>query len=164
MVKLGGWWRVWIAISVLYGGVVAAYSWHTFPTLKALGHENTYVSLMSREAQDILRVEPRRRPFKPSRPDLSEKSVLYKIERDLYDDRDITRVVMPNGHEFEIASHVSEPQRNEIAREYTKVLQSALPPKQAEALMWAFVCWLAPVLLLCGLGVSTRWIYRGFKQ
>ena len=161
--KIGGWWRFWIAISAIYGSAVAAYTWDTFPTLSSAKQWGDYLSRMAPEAQAILRIEPERRPFKPeSRVD--ERSPLAAIDRVLYDDRVIDRIKMPDGNHLEVASKVPEQQKNLVAREYTRLLHSALLQQRIEAVVWALIYWLGPALLLCGLGLTTKWIHKGFKQ
>src|SRR5260221_13343252 len=104
--RLGGWWRLWIALSVVYGALVSIYTWNAFPTLAALEHEPEFITQMASEAQAALKVEPRKRP-KEHKATEDESSMKFEILGASQSDEDIVKLEMPNGHIFKVASHLT---------------------------------------------------------
>ncbi len=158
--KLGGWLRMWIVLSGLYGGFVVIYTWNTFPTLATMPHEDTYLSLMSREAQDIVSIPAKPREVKSeskAEPPLMQFAILKPPPDEI-------PLRLPNGFTFNLAGHLTDEQRNTVQREYTRVLQNALPALQRESIQTALLAWLIPSVLVLLLGLAVRWIYKGFKR
>ncbi len=160
--RLGGWWRSWITGSVIYGTLIAVYTWNTFPTLGTLEHEAEFITQMSPEAQAVLKVEPRLRP-KEQRTGKDKSLMKFEIYGASQPDKDIVALKMPNGHIFEVASHLTREQQNLVGPEYVQVLTKVLSSKRVSAITDAFLIWLVPVVLLCMLGLAMRWVYRGFR-
>lgn len=150
-------------VSVVYGVLVAIYTWNSFPSLETLKHEPGYLALMLREANEALKVEPRTLPKDKKAPtEMSLREFLILGERG--PDKDVTPLEMPNGHVFSVAAHLTPEQKSSIAREYTRVIEASLWQKRINAVAFATAAWLVPIALLCLLGLTARWIYTGFKS
>ena len=158
--KLGGCSRMWIVLSGLYGGLVAIYTWNTFHTLTTMPHEDAYLSSMSRDAQDIVSI-----PAKPREVNSESKAepplMQFAILKPSPDEMPLR---LPNGFIFKLAGHLTDEQRSTVQREYTRVLQNALPGLQRESIQTAVLAWLVPSILVLLLGLAVRWIYKGFKR
>jgi len=155
--KLGGWWRLWIALSVIYGCFVAIYTFNTFPSLEIISHQDEYLLMMSTQAQQIVATEARPLPPPPTAKGLMEFQVYGRGP-------DVRFLSMPNGFTLSLAGHLTNEQRNIVADEYTRVLRTALPSARLEALLIALLIWLGPVVAPCLLGLTARWISKGFRK
>jgi hypothetical protein len=153
--KLGGWWRLWIALSVIYGCLVAVYTFNTFPNLENTPHSDEYLSMMSTQAKQIISIKARPLPPPPKGESGLEPLFMGRGP----DERFLS---MPNGFTFTLAGHLTSEQRNIVAHEYTRVLYSVLPSAQLGAILTALLVWLGPVIAVCFLGLTTRWVIRGF--
>ena len=155
--KLGGWWRLWVALSIMYGLLVAVYTFNTFPSLETIPHQDEYLSMMSTEAHEIVAIKPLPR----SLPSVAKGEMEFAILGPGPDERFLS---MSNGFTFTLAGHLTDAQRNVVAHEYTRVLYSVLPGAKRSAILIALLIWLGPVVAMCLLGLTARWVIGGFRK
>lgn len=135
---LGGWWRLWIVLAVIYGGLIAAYTWLSWPVVSHVSHAPGFLKRMSPEALAVV-----------NRP----KTLL------------VPRVLsMPNGYEIEVRGDTKLDEINLVGLDYVRVLRSVVSERRIAALRNALLIWLVPSILVCVLGFAVAWVFRGFKR
>ena len=148
---LGGWFRLGIVISVLYGVLVAFIAYDSRPRLEYLQ------SAWFDEAAEVM------------------AEAISKAEGKEIQPRQIREALLKKGGTEttswleEIAVSPSENQKlfsAAVARvnEKHKAIISALPAREREYWLVAFAWWVGGTLLLFGAGWTVRWVYRGFRR
>ena len=149
--RLGGWSRLGIVISVLYGVVVAFISYESRPRLEYL-QMAWFADASATIAKAISKSEG-----KGVEP--------YDVRKALFKNEDAETISWLE----KAATSPSEFQKvfsAEIARvnERHKALIAALPELQREHWLLSFLWWVGGTVLLFGTGWTARWIYRGFHR
>ncbi len=149
--SLGGWSRLGIAISVLYGVVVAFVAYEARPRLEYL--QGAWFT----DASDVIAQAISKKEGQEVQP--------YKVREALLKDG-ITETV---AWLEKVAASPSENQMlfsSEVARvnEKHRALIADLPERQREHWLLSFVWWAGGTGLLFGAGWTIRWIYRGFRK
>jgi len=149
--RLGGWFRLGIVISILYGVLVAFVAYDGRPRLEYL--QNVWFNEASNViAEAITKAEGKEVPQYQVREVLLKKfdtettSWLEKV------------AISPN--------EAQKPYSEAIARinEKNKALIASLPARQREYWLLALTCWVGGTLLIFGVGWTVRWVYRGFRR
>lgn len=171
---LGGWWRLWIVISVIYGGLVAAYTWMVWPEVSRIQHDAKFIKQMSPAALTVIEApktiaELEQALIEADRSRATEQArTLARRIRGLREGREWETapivLEMPNGYEFKVAGDTKDDQANLVGKEYVRVLQSVVSQQRIAAVGTALLAWFIPSLLLCGLGLAVAWVIRGFKR
>jgi len=145
---VGGWWRLWIVASVIYGAIVAVFTWNSYPRVESISYEASHLKLLSDRTLLILggRVQP---PIPADTPKWGRDPIILE---------------MPNGHKFEVLGNTTPDQSKEVAKDYVGVLSSIANERRISALHYAFLAWAVPCLLVLALGWAVSWIYRGFRR
>ena len=146
--RLGGWWRLWIVASVVYGAIIAVFTWNSYPRVGSISYEASHLKLLSDRTLLILggRVQP---PIPADTPKWAHGPIILE---------------MPNGHKFEVLGNTTPEQSKEVAKDYVGVLNSIANEQRISALQYAFLAWAVPCLLVLALGWAVIWIYRGFRR
>lgn len=149
--RLGGWSRVGIVISVLYGVVVAFISYESRPRLEYLqsawfadASEVIAKAISKKEGKGVEPYEVRKALFKGDNAETIswlEKAVTSPSEFQKVFSAEIARV-----------------------NERHKALIAPLPEGQREHWLLSFLWWVGGTVLLFGAGWTSRWIYRGFRR
>jgi|SRR6266542_3854931 len=147
-VRLGGWWRLWIVGSALYGVIVATLTWDTFPQVETIPYDESQLKLLSNETRAILRGL--------DQPSATAKEFGFAA--------DLKVLEMPNGHRFEVVSTTTQEQADQVARDYVRALQSIANEQRLSSLGHGLALWVIPCLIILALGFAARWVYRGFKR
>lgn len=147
--RLGGWWRLWIVASVIYGAIIAVITWNSFPSVESISYETSHLKRLSDRTLQILggRVQP---PIPADTPNWARDPPII--------------LEMPNGHTFEVLGNTTPEQSKEVAKDYVGVLNSIANERRVSALQYAFLAWMVPCLLVLALGWAVSWIYRGFRR
>lgn len=129
LARLGGWWRFWIVVSVIYGAIVVVFTWDSYPHVERISHDEAHLKRLSDRTLLILggRVQPRI-------PSDTPKWV-----------RDPIILEMPNGHIFEVRGTTTPKQSKQVAKDYVGVLNSIANERRISALQYAFFAWVVPV-------------------
>lgn len=145
--RIGGWPRLWLVTSLAYGLAVAAYTWETLPTISATRYEDAHLKHLSDRTLEILagRVQASNKPATQA----SENAPLI--------------LEMANGAEFTVPSNTTKEQAQEVAKDYTQVVQRIVNEARIENIQKAMLIWLLPCLGVLALGLAIRWIYQGFR-
>ena len=172
--NLGGWWRLWIVLSVIYAGLVVVYTAGRWPDLSQVSHHPAFIFQMTPQAQIVIN-----RP--KSLAELEQALIEADRNGDTQNARDFAMRIqeirkndnwedaprlleMPNGHRFEVAGDTKPEQATMVIQEYTRVLQLSARDDKVAASLKGFLTWLLPSLLICALGFSGAWIRRGFAE
>ncbi len=148
LARLGGWWRLWIVVSVIYGVIVVVFTWDNYPHVERIPYDETHLKRLSDQTLLILggRVQP---PIPADTPKWARAPIILE---------------MPNGHTFEVLGNTTPEQSKEVAKDYVGVLNSIANERRISALEYAFFAWAIPCLLVLAFGHAVNWIYRGFRQ
>lgn len=149
--NLGGWSRLGIVISVLYGVVVAvvAYDGHPKPEDLQIAWFDEAAEVIAEAISKTDGKEIRSSQVREGLLNLGDAENMFWLEK--------------------VATSPSENQKlfsAAIARvnEKHKAIIAALPVKQREYWLLAFAAWAGGTLLLFGVGRTVRWVYRGFRR
>jgi hypothetical protein len=171
---LGGWWRLWIVLTFLYGVLVASYTGMYWPEVSRISHHPAFIYRMSPEARAVLSrpkslAELEQALVEADRAGATEKArevsqeILRIRKRDNWEDVPLV-LEMPNGYQLQVASDTKREQANMLGREYVRVLQTATSEARLSAIGNALLIWLTPSIIICALGLAAAWILRGFRS
>lgn len=149
--SLGGWSRLGIVVSALYGVAVAFVAYETRPRLEYLQ------SAWFTDASEVIAQAISKKEGQEVQP--------YKVREALFKDSDTATVAWLE----KVAASPSDNQRlfsSDVARvnEKHRALIAALPERQREHWLFSFMWWVGGTSLLFGAGWTVRWIYRGFRK
>lgn len=149
--RIGGWSRLGIVLSALYGVVVAFIAYDSRPRLEYL--QSTWFS----DASEVIAQAISKTDGREVQP--------YEVREALFEDGNTETVAWLE----KVATSPSENQRlfsAEVARvnEKHRVLIAALPDRQRDHWLLSFAWWAGGTMLLFGAGWTVRWIYRGFRR
>jgi hypothetical protein len=164
---------LWIAASLVYAvGIIAntAFSW---PDVDGISHHPSFIYRMPEQAQAVLKkVGPKTLPELEKTLVAADKQGNATEAKRLANEILIRRkepwsgdpliLEMPNGHKIEVAGDTQTQDSDLVGKEYVHVLNAELDNHRMTVLRNAFLAWVAPVLLLCLLGLVSRWVYGGF--
>lgn len=172
--RLGGWWRLWIVLTLVYGGVVAAFTWTFWPEVSRVPHDFTFLKQMSSDALLILE-RPKTLPELERALMEADRAGNTEFARNLA--QQIVRfreapkwqqapkiLEMPNGHQFEVAGDTPDNLAALVGKEYVRVLQATASEQRFRSIGTAILAWLVPTALVCALGLAAAWILRGFRD
>ena len=173
--RLGGWWRLWMAAAAVYGVAVATVTAMSWPGTPQIVHHPSFTYRMSAPALAVLN-----RPNPKSTAELERalvaadragatdeaKSIAREIQKRRAEPwtNDPIILEMPNGHEFQVAADTRKQDSDLVAKEYVRVLQAEVSGERWKSVMNAILIWLIPTLAVCVMGLLTRWVYSGFKS
>lgn len=97
---LGGWWRLWIVLAVIYGGLVVTYTWLSWPEVSNVSHEPNFLKQMSSEALAVVNrpktlAELENALIAADRSGDTENA--RKLAQEIRRRRDVVDVQMPDG-------------------------------------------------------------------
>ncbi|RJG08802.1 hypothetical protein D3879_23340 [Pseudomonas cavernicola] len=149
--RIGGWSRLWVVITVLYGVVVAFVAYDERPTLEQLQYN------WVRDASDIM-AEAISRTEKVELSGLKLREMVFAEKTDA---EAITTLE-------EIATSPTENQRlfsSKVAKvnEKHRQIVSQLGAVRGMHVLLSLAWWLGPSLMLLALGWSAGWVFRGFR-
>ena len=135
--RLGGWQRVWVVLSVTYTSAVIIYLFVEFP-----------------KPEDILDISA-------IHSYMADQNV-KKISNDSHED--VLGVEMPNGDVLYFVSSLPEKEVEKVAGDYYQAMVKVAKDNQRSLLIQVLLFWIIPIVLLYIFGWTVGWIYRGFKQ
>jgi hypothetical protein len=173
--RLGGWTRLWMAVTVAYGAVVVAIAIVFWPSLLTIPHDPTFLDRLSSEAAAGVR-----RPMPKTMRQLEEELLtadeagradeVRRLVREIKERRaqpvkdEAITLELPNGHRLLLAGSLNDEDLSLIGREYTKVLNDELFARRLYASAKFLGIWLVPSLLLLAAGCTVSWIRAGFRD
>jgi hypothetical protein len=143
--KIGGWWRLWITVSILYGVVIIAFAIGSFPKIENIPFEESHLKLLKDSTLKIIVGEV-------SYKGLPADAVTVKV------------IEMPNGAKLTVPINTTTTQMQQVAEDYMRILSILVKEQKQSAIIQCFSFWLVPCFSVLMLGFLSRWIYRGFKQ
>jgi hypothetical protein len=149
--RLGGWSRIGIVLSVLYGLLVAFFAYDTRPRLEYM--EGAWLSDASDViAQAISKAE-------------NKEVQSYQVRQALLKESNAENIawleqvaVSPSANQRKFSSAVAQVNAKH------KALIAELPSQQRQHWLFAFAWWAGGTALVFALGWTAGWIYRGFRQ
>jgi hypothetical protein len=146
--RIGGWWRIWIVGSVLYGAVVALTSWPDAPRADTIMWDDSQLTRVSDRTLDILagKVQP---AFAADAPEWARAPRVLEL---------------PNGQTLNVPGNTTDEQIQEVTKDLARVRKSIANERHNGALRRILILWIAPCAIALILGWSITWIRRGFKR
>ncbi|UCG19228.1 MAG: hypothetical protein JSU84_03190 [Thiotrichales bacterium] len=150
--RIGGWGRLWVVITALYGVVVAFVAFDERPTFEQLQYN------WVRDASDTIAEAI-------SRTEKTELSGLIIREQWFAANTDAEAITSLE----KIATSPTENQKlfsSEVAKvnEKHRQIMSQFGVAQGKHILQSLAWWLGPALVLLALGWSVGWIRRGFLE
>jgi hypothetical protein len=151
MRRLGGWSRIGIVLSSLYGLFVSFIAYETHPVLEYM--QSAWFS----EAAEVIAESISKAEHKEVRP--------YQVREALLNNENVENVAWlervaasPSKNQKEFSAAVAKVNRKHMA------LIADLPAMQIQHWLFTSAWWVGGSLLLFGMGWTVRWSYRGFRQ
>ncbi|WP_129210700.1 hypothetical protein [Crenobacter cavernae] len=178
--KLGGWLRLWILMSVLYAIPIALLTWAEFPSVGRISHHGEFYDRLPKDSIEKLvgkgtskiffdpdeigtDVEILKGPRLHFRNGVVEKG--KGISQGFVDPDEIgDEVEMPNGHRLPFRSGVTEKDISAVANQYHDILKAEAFTERFKVIGYGFAAWLVPCIAAYILGWAIRWVYRGFRR
>jgi len=174
--RLGGWWRLWLALAAVYAAVVALVVAATWPNIESVEHHPSFLYRMSESAQAVLN-----RAGLPTRQELEQALIEADRRGAVEDARRLARAIsdrrqkpawseapilleMPNKHRLEVVAQTPKSEMELLSGEYTRILRTELQAQRYSAVAGAFLYWLIPMAVIGVLGMLARWVYDGFRR
>ena len=153
--RLSGWLRLWIVVSVLYLVLMIVFVGFTLPQASSVLHSSSFYNQMSPELRGKLL------GAKVVATDSTERDSLLDEarKRGL-----IVEVKMPNGHVLVFASDVPQNEQERTAKTYWTIVEKAADEERRKYFGIAFLWWIIPVLGVYVIGWAVGWVYRGFRH
>jgi hypothetical protein len=134
--RLSGWLRLWIVVSVLYLVLMIVFVAFTLPQASSVFHSSSFYDQMSPELRGKLLA-------KSIATDPSERNALLDEARKR---ALIVEVKMPNGHVLVFASDVPQNEQERTAKTYWTIVEKAAAEERRKYFGIAFLWWIIPVL------------------
>lgn len=148
---IGGWIRLGIVVSVLYGVLVAFIAYENRPKLEYL--QNAWFD----EAAEVIAEAISKAEGKEIQPYQIREARLQKI--DIESIAWLEKVaVSPSDNQKLFSVSVAR------VNQKHKAIISAFPVREREYWLFAFSWWVGGILLLFGTGWGIRWVYHGFRR
>ena len=144
MSGLNGWQRLWILISAIYLLLVLVMGYADFPTAN-----NTFLA-----DDEILK-------------NLSDKTLLMLADEGETVGRFSKikeKFSLPTGQEIYLSTKFTSKDKDNLYKDYEKAISNIVNKKRMFFLLYMLAFWAIPCLSIYALGVSFRWVYRGFKK
>jgi hypothetical protein len=169
--RLNGWQRLWLVVSVLYFVLVVALTVLFWPTEERTWHRDEFITSMPAELraqvvaayasewsrQEALKAQELRRPPEQAKRMPKEKSA--PPPPDLVP---VSRLSFPNGAVLDVLV-AKDGDSAPVAYAYMAVVESATRSARRTFTWTMLLVWLAPCLTLYALGWATGWVRRGFR-
>src|SRR3990172_2715376 len=146
--RLGGWLRLWIVVSVVYLVVMIVFVAFTLPQASSVFHSSSFYDQMSPELRGKLLGANSIATDPPERDALLDEA----RKRGL-----IVEVNMPNGHVLVFASDVPQNEQERTAKTYWTIVEKAAAEERRKYFGIAFLWWIIPVLGVFVLGWAVGW-------
>jgi len=135
--KLGGWRRLWIAVSAVLLVPFGLFVFLRFPDASSIPHTASYYTTLSAEAKAQLA------------PD---------------DATDASQVRMPNNHVIKVRKGIELKRSIPLLAEYQSRIEHLLWQKRAKFIGLAVLLWVGFCGFTYCFGRAVGWVYRGFKS
>jgi hypothetical protein len=127
-VNLGGWWRLWIAMSLVYGIAIGAIAFTSWPNLSSIAHHPSFDYRLPPPAAAVLN-----RPVKKDAQGWEDAPILLE---------------MPNRHQFHVAGDTPKEASALLKREYVGILELERTTQIHDLLFKSLLMWIIPVMKL----------------
>lgn len=154
--RLGGWTRLWVVITVLWGAVVGSLTVGQYwPSQSTALDGNDYAKLMANLSEQSLKLMA-------GDSDRGEELKVERLGNDLvlWDSRFLT---LSDGKTIRISAATPERELEELKRDYEAAHRAVVQEMRAKHIFDSLILWLVPALSTLGIGMAVGWVYRGFK-
>ena len=164
--KLNGWHRLWILLSIIYFVLVISYVIIKFPKAENIQHAGEFYKKLSKKSAEMI--------ISTTYEDtigLGGKDVTGEFYHSTNLSREFILVPgperginekMPNGHTIVFRYNCSEEDIRIASQEYWKAVEQKASEKRRHLLLYAFLFWIVPCMGLYALVWSINWVYKGF--
>lgn len=173
-VTIGGWWRLWIVLTIVHGCAVLVYAWRTWPALSTVPPSSALLREMSPEARDVLLLtSPTPSELETLLDQAESVGASGTAERLRSQIHDLTTgswrtapilITAPNEQRWEVPYYVTQDQITLVIDDYSRVLRSHIAPARTAATRRAMFIFILPCALLLALGAAGTWVIRGFRR
>ena len=138
MMRLGGWWRLWVFLSLVWILAISAYAYMTWPSEAQAAHHPAFIYQLEAKQRETL---------------VADGAASTG-----------TAVDMPNGYRLQFKMGVEELAYTAVARAYQEITVRAQTEARREHLRIIAALALIPSAVLAALGAGVAWVRRGFKK
>jgi hypothetical protein len=138
--KLKGWHRLWIFVSLVYLCLIIIYCFIEFPKPERIAHKDEFYKELSKQSFSMLYYDP-----------LGIMNDNIKVE-------------MPNSHVILFSNKFKKEEIESASKEYWTIIENKANKERLHLMGYAFLFWLIPCTGVYLLGWGIRWVYQGFKS
>jgi hypothetical protein len=154
-VRLNGWQRLWILVSVLYLIFVGFFTYVFWPTVETTWHRKEFIERMPADVRQHVSAA-----FSSQyEADREEREVKAKYPKVEWDGRP---QILPNGAVLIVKG--DDFQRFNAMMVYSEIISAEVKAQRRVTVGYAALAWLVPCLLLYAFGWVIGWVYRGFRS
>lgn len=143
--RLNGWQRLWVSVSVLYLIVLAGAVAKGWPRPEATPHRDEFIDRMPASRRAILSVYA---------------GEFWANEHDAPRGR---RITVPNGAVLVFPTQIPKDEWMAATQEYWNVVKAQAGEDRLSYIRNGFLAWAIPCAALYALGWAAGWVYRGFR-
>ena len=158
--RLNGWQRLWVVVSLAWGCVIAAACYVTRPTEEFAPHRPAFEYQLAPESRALLLSSDA--PY--SAVEGTNNQARGKYSSTLLGYEPAVEVEMPNGHVMRFRADSSQEDQERVAREYSEIAMAALAPERIEHIQLFALLAVLPSLVLLVLGLGIAWVRSGFRE
>lgn len=175
--KLNGWHRLWILLSVIYFILVTSYVILEYPKAENIPHQSDFYKKLSKKSAYMINPENYEDALALGGKDVSASPEMQPVtiektgQKGYYSPKtgfialdEMQPVKMPNKHTIYFKAKLSEEDMTIASEEYWRIVKQEATEKRLHLLFYAFLYWVVPCLGFYAFGWSISWVYRGFKQ
>ena len=174
MKRLGGWWRLWIVISVAYVALVVFLFANTWPSIERISHGpwleyRLQPSSMALVNAPVPSMEGLIAELRDADRD-GDVPRAQELARRIVAARDNPALLAPvvykarNGHSFNLPPGTTAQQVNALSQDYERVLVGELEASTQKTTRELLAAAAIPPLLLLLVGLAFTWVRRGFSR
>lgn len=173
--KLGGWWRLWIVLTITSLLTITGFAFYSWPDVSDVSHGPWLNYRMSADSRNLLTQSPKSleelkndlREAVAERNELRAESLttaIEELEQNSWKLEARRIVEMPNGHRFELPGYISEKQVERFKADYSEVLMQEVAERKERIFSVGLLASIIPPLLILSIGLAFIWIRRGFRE
>lgn len=170
---IGGWWRLWIVLSVLYASVAVVVEARYWPSIARTPHDPSLEYELSDESRRLLRArspslndlfDSLRRADRAGDVELA-RSVARRIRRAQVEPWTLDPVVIraANGYIFHLPATSTKSEVAAFSADYHRALAADVADRSRDSLIRLMLVAIAPPLGVLLLALAFAWIRQGFR-
>lgn len=152
----GGWLRLYIVFVVIWGGFVALIALKDWPAPGISDHMEV-MGRLDNKSKEILS-----KSLVNASSDIDQA---IAAEKNIFLNSDISRLLtLKTGATAILPEEIDKDEILRLQVAYAEATDEIQQKKKIETLIFSLFFWVVPSCILLGVGLTCRWVYRGFNK